>query len=175
MPASLQLRVTHGPGKGTTFTFASHDTFLLGRNADCHAHLPDDTRVSPHHFLLEACPPQAILRNLGSPNGTHVNGQKHGGRQPGETPEQGARRRYPEIALKQGDRTQSGDPQLEVHIHQPVPKQAKSPSSNSLATPSTKNSDKESLARGEWGAGIRESPPPTLALPSRFQPVTHQT
>lgn len=122
MSASVQLRVTDGPGKGKVFTFAAHDTFLLGRQPDCHVHLPDDLAVSRHHFLLEACPPQAIVRDLGSRNGTYVNGIKHGGRKEGETPEQGAKRKYPEVALKQGDRIQTGDTQLEVVVHQPQPK-----------------------------------------------------
>ncbi len=122
MSASVQLRVTDGPGKGKVFTFAAHDTFLLGRHPDCHAHLPDDLAVSRHHFLLEACPPQAIVRDLGSRNGTYVNGIKHGGRKEGETPEQGAKRKYPEVALQQGDRIQTGDTQLEVIVHQPTPK-----------------------------------------------------
>lgn len=122
MCASLQLRVTDGPGKGKSFTFAAHDTFLLGRHPDCHACLPDDIRVSRHHFILEVCPPQAIVRDLGSLNGTYVNGRKHGGRKVGETPEQGAQRKYPEVELKQGDSIQAGDTQLEVVVHQPTPK-----------------------------------------------------
>jgi len=38
-----------------------------------HNHLVfEHTQVSRHHFLLEACPPQASLRDLGSMNGTHM-------------------------------------------------------------------------------------------------------
>lgn len=118
MSASLQLRVTDGPDKGKSFTFAAHDTFLLGRHPDCHVHLPDDTFVSRHHFILEACPPQAIVRDLGSLNGTFVNGTKHGGRKEGETPEQGAKRKYPEVQLKHGDRIQTGGTVLEVSVQQ---------------------------------------------------------
>jgi hypothetical protein len=97
MPASVQLRITEGIAKGKVFTFAAHDTFFLGRHPDCHVHLPDDTFVSRHHFILEACPPQACVRDLGSRNGTYVNGRKVGGRKEGESPEEGARRAYPEV------------------------------------------------------------------------------
>ena len=121
MSAALHLRITDGPGKGKTFTFAAHDTFLLGRHPDCHVHLPDDPSVSRHHFILEACPPKAIVRDLGSRNGTYVNGRKHGGRKEGETPEQGAKRKYPEVQLKHGDRIQSGDTVLEVGVQQAKP------------------------------------------------------
>ena len=118
MPASVQLRITEGIAKGRIFTFAAHDTFFLGRQPDCHMHLPDDTFVSRHHFILEACPPQACLRDLGSRNGTYVNGRKVGGRKECESPEEGARRAYPEVTLKHGDRIQVGDTALEVHVTQ---------------------------------------------------------
>jgi len=118
MPATVQLRITEGIAKGRVFTFAAHDTFFLGRHPDCHVHLPDDPCVSRHHFILEVCPPQACVRDLGSRNGTYVNGRKVGGRKEGESPEEGARRAYPEITLKQGDRIQVGDTVLEVHITQ---------------------------------------------------------
>jgi pSer/pThr/pTyr-binding forkhead associated (FHA) protein len=117
MSASIHLRITEGPAKGKTFTFAAHDTFLLGRHPDCHVPLADDLSVSRHHFILEVCPPQACVRDLGSRNGTYVNGRKCGGRKEGETPEEGAKRKYPEITLKHGDRIQVGDTALEVSIH----------------------------------------------------------
>ena len=73
---AVTLSVTKGPAKGKVFTFTEHDTFLFGRMPDCHATFPDDTQVSRHHFILEACPPKASLRDLGSLNGTFVNGKK---------------------------------------------------------------------------------------------------
>ena len=126
MPATVQLRITEGIAKGRVFTFAAHDTFFLGRHPDCHMHLPDDACVSRHHFILEACPPQACVRDLGSRNGTYINGRKVGGRKEGESPEVGARRAYPEVTLKHGDRVQVGDTALEVHVTQAV-KQAGPP------------------------------------------------
>lgn len=121
MSASIQLRITEGSAKGKVFDFAAHDTFLLGRHPDCHVHLPDDTFVSRHHFILEVCPPQACVRDLGSRNGTYVNGRKVGGRKEGESPEEGARRAYPEVTLKHGDRIQVGDTALEVAVKQSAP------------------------------------------------------
>jgi pSer/pThr/pTyr-binding forkhead associated (FHA) protein len=118
MSASIHLRITEGSAKSKTFTFAAHDTFLLGRHPECHVTLPEDLSVSRHHFILEVCPPQACVRDLGSRNGTYVNGRKCGGRKEGETPEEGAKRKYPEITLKHGDRIQVGDTALEVSIQQ---------------------------------------------------------
>ena len=83
---------------------------------DCHACIKDDDHVSRHHFILEACPPQASLRDLGSLNGTFVNGKVCGGRKPGETPEQGAKRSYPEIELKHGNIIRVGRTDLQVGV-----------------------------------------------------------
>jgi pSer/pThr/pTyr-binding forkhead associated (FHA) protein len=75
MPASVRLVVTAGPIRGRSYEFAAHDTFLFGRAPDCHARLAaNDVSASRHHFLVEASPPRARLRDLGSLNGTHVNG-----------------------------------------------------------------------------------------------------
>lgn len=73
---AVTFKVTEGSAKGKVFTFTEHDTFLFGRMAECHATFPDDTFVSRHHFILEACPPKAALRDLGILNGTRVNGKK---------------------------------------------------------------------------------------------------
>ena len=84
--------------------------------ADCHLCVPGDLWVSCHHFLLEACPPMAPLRDLGSMNGTHINGEKCGGREKGETPEQGELRQYPSIDLKHGDCITVGQSTIEVRV-----------------------------------------------------------
>ena len=102
MSAKITLKVKAGPGQGTDFTFLSHDTFVLGRTADCHICIEDDEFISRHHFLMEACPPQASLRDVGSLNGTYVNDKRCGGRKKGETPEQGAKRAYPEVSSSSG-------------------------------------------------------------------------
>jgi len=112
----VNISVTKGPDKGREFSFTEHDTFLFGRMEDCHARFPDDTQVSRHHFILEVCPPKASLRDLGSLNGTHVNGKKWGGRAQGETPEEGAKRAYPIIDLKHGDTVAVGQTELAVSI-----------------------------------------------------------
>jgi pSer/pThr/pTyr-binding forkhead associated (FHA) protein len=112
----VRLEIIGGPLKGKKFDFAEHDTFIFGRASDCHAHLPDDTFVSRHHFILEVNPPLARLRDLGSLNATHVNNRKCGGRNEGETPEEGAKRKYPEVDLNHGDRIRVGDTIMAVTI-----------------------------------------------------------
>jgi hypothetical protein len=117
--AKVQIKITAGKDAGKLFAFTEHDTFVFGRMDDCHACIPDDTQVSRHHFILEANPPAACLRDLGSLNGTWVNGKKFGAREMGETPETGAKRRYPEVTLQHGDRINVGRTELEVSVEQP--------------------------------------------------------
>lgn len=121
---AVVLSVTRGPAKGKSFTFTEHDTFLFGRMEDCHARFPDDNQVSRHHFILEACPPKASLRDLGSLNGTYVNGKKWGGRKSGESPEEGAKHQFPVVDLKDGDKITVGQTDLSVTIEKEAAKPA---------------------------------------------------
>jgi eukaryotic-like serine/threonine-protein kinase len=117
MPGKVTLKVTGGPLAGRAFAYDRHDTFLFGRSPDCHAQLAaEDMTASRHHFLLEVNPPQARLRDLGSLNGTHVNGVKHGGRGRQESPEEAARRKLPEVDLRDGDHIRVGATVFEVAI-----------------------------------------------------------
>ena len=93
------LNVVAGPQTGRTFTFDQHDTFMIGRSEDSQFCLPHDRFFSRHHCIVEIAPPQAFLRDLGSTNGTFVNGL-----------------RVDSIYLKHGDRIQGGETVLEVQV-----------------------------------------------------------
>jgi serine/threonine protein kinase len=99
----VNLRVLAGPYKGRIFTFTQHDTFLIGRTNDAHLCLPDDRFFSRHHCLLEIDPPRCFLRDLGSTNGTFVNGK-----------------RVSETFLKHGDQIQGGESVLLVEVTAPL-------------------------------------------------------
>ena len=104
----VNLRVLAGPYKGRVFNFTQPDTFLIGRTNDSHLCLTEDKFFSRHHCLLEITPPRCFLRDLGSTNGTFVNGQ-----------------RVAEASLKSGDKIQGGETVLEVEVstnetHAPV-------------------------------------------------------
>ncbi len=88
-----------GPHTGRAFTFDQHDTFLIGRTETAHFCLPEDRYFSRHHCLLEIAPPQCFLRDLGSTNGTFVNGM-----------------RLETAHLKSGDRIQGGETVIEVEV-----------------------------------------------------------
>jgi hypothetical protein len=95
----VTLNVVAGPQTGRTFTFDQHDTFMIGRSEDSHFCLPHDRFFSRHHCIVEIAPPQAFLRDLGSTNGTFVNGL-----------------RVDSTYLKHGDRIQGGETVLEVGV-----------------------------------------------------------
>jgi serine/threonine-protein kinase len=72
---------------------------MIGRSEDSQFCLPHDRYFSRHHCLLEIAPPQTFLRDLGSTNGTFVNGLK-----------------VDTAHLKNGDRIQGGETVLEVEV-----------------------------------------------------------
>jgi serine/threonine protein kinase len=116
MPGRVCLAVVAGPIQGRQFAFEDHDTFLFGRSPDCHAQLAEaDTTASRHHFLLEVNPPAVRLRDLGSLNGTYVNGTKYGGRGT-MTLEKAREQRWPEVDLRDGDGIRVGTTVFEVHV-----------------------------------------------------------
>jgi serine/threonine-protein kinase len=96
----ITLSVTEGPHKGRQFAFAGHDTFIVGRSTRAHFQLPAKDRFfSRLHFLVEVNPPHCRLLDMGSRNGTYVNGQK-----------------VAMSDLGNGDRIKAGRTLLEVHV-----------------------------------------------------------
>jgi serine/threonine-protein kinase len=94
------LAVIDGPHKGLRFAFDRHDTFLVGRSKHAHFQLPArDKYFSRIHFMLEVNPPQCCLIDMGSHNGTYVNGA-----------------RVFTADLKDGDQIRAGHTVLRVHV-----------------------------------------------------------
>ncbi|NER37450.1 MAG: protein kinase [Oscillatoria sp. SIO1A7] len=119
MPDKVILTVTAGDIKGQKFEFEERATCILGRAEDCYPRIPDREKyrtISRYHCLLDINPPDIRLRDFGSKNGTLVNGQKIGQRQPGQTPEERARIRFPEYDLKAGDTIKLSDLVFSVDI-----------------------------------------------------------
>ncbi len=97
----VSLQVTKGPLAGRNFDFEGHDVFLVGRSPNAHCRLPEnDPYFSRIHFLIEVNPPKLKLMDMGSLNGTHVNG---------------VRVRDP-IQLHDGDEIKAGHTHLMVRV-----------------------------------------------------------
>jgi eukaryotic-like serine/threonine-protein kinase len=101
----VTLQVTSGPHSGQTFTLQGHDTFLVGRSRRAHLRLPaKDMYFSRVHFLVEMNPPFCRLMDMGSRNGTHVNGQK-----------------VDMVDLKDGDQIRAGHTVFQLSLVEGVP------------------------------------------------------
>lgn len=96
----VTLTVTAGPHKGRAFTFREHDTFIVGRATYAHFRLEaKDKYFSRAHFMIEVNPPLCHLIDMGSTNGTYVNGA-----------------RVNEVDLKNGDSIKGGKTKIEVNV-----------------------------------------------------------
>jgi len=70
----VQLRVISGPFVGEAIQI-SRPKFIIGREQDCHLR-PDSEFVSRHHCVLLLDEYTLRIRDLGSKNGTYVNGRR---------------------------------------------------------------------------------------------------
>jgi serine/threonine protein kinase len=121
MNAKVILTITSGSRQGDSFDFSENTSFLVGRARDCRINLPDDDLlVSRHHFMLDINPPRVYLRDLGSRNGTYINGVKRSSRQNGDSPAEGAQPESAVVELKHLDIISIGETTLRVEIEQPV-------------------------------------------------------
>jgi pSer/pThr/pTyr-binding forkhead associated (FHA) protein len=63
------------PGSAQGMRVAVHQfPFLIGRHAECHLR-PANTKVSARHCLIRAHQDKLLLQDLGSTNGTYLNGE----------------------------------------------------------------------------------------------------
>jgi eukaryotic-like serine/threonine-protein kinase len=121
MPAKVTLSIIAGSLKGQGFTFETRNTCIIGHANDCNPQLPDDKHhrtVSRYHCLLDINPPAIRIRDFGSLNGTHINGQLIGQRHPETTPEQRAQMYFPEHDLKAGDEIKLGNTIFRVDMEE---------------------------------------------------------
>lgn len=70
---ALILKVVDGKHAGKEIKIPSNAKFLIGRGEDCHLR-PNSDAVSRRHCMFEFCDPDWTVRDLGSGNGTYVNG-----------------------------------------------------------------------------------------------------
>ncbi len=98
---TLQLLVVQGRPAGKCLHFPRGD-YYIGRGAECQVR-PDSEWVSRQHCLLRVAEDGAFLRDLGSRNGTLVNGELL----------------HAERRLADGDRIQVGPLVFEVRLDGP--------------------------------------------------------
>jgi pSer/pThr/pTyr-binding forkhead associated (FHA) protein len=120
MSTRVTITAVDGGVKTNEYTFNRYAICLVGRAVDCDIRIPTDalhTDVSRYHCRIEIDSSRATIHDLGSLNGTFVNGEIIGGRRarpmPGDTVVNG----YKEVELKDGDEIRIGLMTLLVEIH----------------------------------------------------------
>ena len=98
----VYLLVVHGQPEGKSLLFP-RGQYLFGRGDECHIR-PNSDWVSRQHCLLRVTSDKVLLRDLGSRNGTLVNGERLVGERP----------------LLHGDMLQVGPLVFQVHLEEPV-------------------------------------------------------
>src|SRR5690348_14203395 len=89
MESIITLLVTRGPLSGKQFAFDGPVSCVIGRSRECTISLPPEPEhldISRRHCLLDIVPPSIRLRDLGSLNGTYLNGKKIGQRTSHDNP-----------------------------------------------------------------------------------------
>jgi pSer/pThr/pTyr-binding forkhead associated (FHA) protein len=122
MTATLVLRAVEGELRGAEYRLAGSGCWLLGRSGLCALRLRADRRVSRRHCLLEIDDRGAWVQDLGSRNGTTLNGRLIGHRAPearGATQARPSRRR-----LRDGDLLCVGGHAFAVSLVEPPAAQA---------------------------------------------------
>lgn len=105
----LRLKILIGNHAGKEMRVAK-EKFLVGRSAECHLR-PNSEKISRHHCVLLLVEGRVTIRDLGSRNGTLVNGEKIIG----------------EVELAKGDLLEIGPLQFEVALIAGAASEAKLP------------------------------------------------
>jgi serine/threonine-protein kinase len=118
MPPTIVITVQEGDHISQEVRFENGPTACsVGRAVDCEVRLPCDdahSEVSRRHCVLDINPPGASVRDLGSLNGTFVNGLCIGMREPGDPARTGPPRR-----LRPGDVIRLGHTLLRFDVLSP--------------------------------------------------------
>jgi pSer/pThr/pTyr-binding forkhead associated (FHA) protein len=119
MPARVTLTVVAGEPQGREYVFSERTVGAIGRAADCLVQVPSDLphlNVSRHHCLLDIDPPQVEVRDLGSRNGTFLNGEIIGRRTRIDHPEAAGCLTMPSFCVEDGDELRVGDTVFRVTV-----------------------------------------------------------
>jgi pSer/pThr/pTyr-binding forkhead associated (FHA) protein len=121
MATHIILTGVAGACAGEKFEFTSPGYCVIGRAPGCSLRLPLDPTVSRHHCLLEMDGPVLGVRDLGSLNGTFVNGFNVGQRP--ENPQNATFKLAPTCPLHPGDCLRVGHNVFRVDFEAAAPEQ----------------------------------------------------
>jgi pSer/pThr/pTyr-binding forkhead associated (FHA) protein len=122
MAARVTLTVKEGLQRGRRFVLDKVGPSVIGRTEDCSVRLSgglDYQLVSRSHCLLDIDPPEVRVRDLGSLNGTYVNGRLIGRQQEAEMPQDSTEVIDPGYPLSDGDELRLGPVVFGIHLDVP--------------------------------------------------------
>lgn len=114
MAARIVLTALTGVLRGQQFVLEGEGLEVVGRAADCRVRLPlNDRTASRHHCLFEIDGGSLRVRDLGSLNGTYINGMRIAPGNEGKGPD-GTVIVEPSLPLLEGDEVRVGMTVLRV-------------------------------------------------------------
>ncbi len=119
MFSEVVLKVARGWFEGKEYAFRDHTVCTIGRSSDCVVQLPNNPGhldVSRHHCAIVVDPPFVRVRDLGSKNGTYVNGEIVGKRAQSSPAGDDTELTIPERILDDGDEIRVGGTLFRVRI-----------------------------------------------------------
>jgi len=125
MSAVVTLKIVSGALDGAEYVYREPGLLCIGRGSGCALHIPNHAwyqNVSRHHCLLEIDPPEVRVCDLGSLNGTFVNGESIGQRERGDDADRTAMPSAPDHPLCDGDELRIGDIVFRISIDNEEPK-----------------------------------------------------
>jgi len=141
----VKLRIVQGRPEGKNMLFP-HGEYVFGRGAECHVR-PNSDWVSRQHCLLRVTADGAFLRDLGSRNGTLINGM----------------RLVEEVPLKHGDQLQIGPLVFEVVLEAIADESTPAEKSDMLSPlPNAADTTVRALDTAEMEA-VKDPPAPATA------------
>jgi pSer/pThr/pTyr-binding forkhead associated (FHA) protein len=98
------LKAVEGKLEGQEFVIPNGGRCVVGRARDCSVRLPKENwMASRHHCAVAVDAPLVLVRDLGSLNGTFVNGESIGQRSRWQTAEEALHEEHVARALGEGD------------------------------------------------------------------------
>jgi serine/threonine-protein kinase len=120
MPVKVTFTILGGALDGKAYEFTKPARCVVGRSEDCSLRLPnrgwDFHMVSRHHCQLDIEPPRIRVRDLGSRNGTYINGRLIGLRGPEQSPDSAAAIKFASTDLNDGDILEVGPVSFRVKV-----------------------------------------------------------
>ena len=123
MKANITLTISDGAHRGAEYRLENRETFVIGRDYDCDLRLPNYAEfrtVSRRHCLLGVTTTSIWLRDLGSRNGTYLNGKQIDTAEFWSFSDDQLLRSCADYELKDGDEFVLGSVAFRARIHAPL-------------------------------------------------------